>query len=154
MNLLPTLTRRRALSRWDPFQDMREMQDELNRIFRPAGNGAETEAEIWAPSMDVVENGKSITLKLEVPGIDKKDIKVEVEDGVVTVSGERKIEKEEKKEDYTRIERSYGSFVRSFTLPDYADARNIAAETKDGVLKLVIPKIPVAKPEPKRIEVK
>jgi HSP20 family protein len=154
MSLLPTLVRRRDVSRWDPFWEMRELQNEINRLFRPFGNGGDVATELWTPLMDIAENDKSITLKIEVPGIDKKDVKVEVENGVLTVSGERKFEKEEKKEDYTRVERSYGAFSRSLTLPDYVDANKIDAQTKDGVLRIVLPKVESAKPTPKKIEVK
>jgi HSP20 family protein len=130
---------------------MRGLQNELNRIFGFTGNG---EVDLWIPQMDVVENGKAITLKIEVPGIERKDIKVEAEGGILTVSGERKIEKEEKKDDYVRTERSYGRFERCYSIPDYVDAKKISAECKNGVLCVVLPKVEGAGPSPQKIEVK
>lgn len=154
MSLLPSLARRRGLTPWDPFQEMRDLQTELNRFFEPGKNGGESALELWTPQMDVVENDKTIGLKLDVPGIERKDIKVEAENGILTISGERNIQKEEKKEDYVRVERSYGSFSRSFSIPDYVDAKKITAECKDGVLNIVLPKTNGNKPTPQKIEVK
>lgn len=154
MNLLPSLFQRRAPAVWDPFRDMRDLQTELNRFFEPWGNGSESGAVAWAPRMDVLENDRTLTLKFDVPGIDRKDIRVESANGILTISGESKMEKEEKKEEYVRVERSYGSFSRSFALPDYVDAKSISAECKDGVLRVTMAKVAGAKPEPAKIEVK
>jgi HSP20 family protein len=141
------------LVKWDPFRELETMRQNLNRWFGGRGNGGGL-LEEWTPLMDIVEDEKAITLKIDVPGIDKKDVKIEVEDGVLTVSGERKLEKEEKKENFTRIERSYGSFTRSLRLPDYVDVKSITAESRDGVLNLTLPKIRSAKPEPRKIDIK
>jgi HSP20 family protein len=147
-----------TLVRWDPFRELEEMSDRLNRmVSRPAlprtnGNGKEamTVAD-WVPSVDVSETEGEYQIKAEIPDVKKEDVKVTVEDGVLTIQGERKHEKEEKGKKYHRVERSYGSFVRSFTLPDLVDEENVRAEFKDGVLNLQLPKSEKAKP--KAIEV-
>jgi HSP20 family protein len=147
-----------ALTRWDPFKEMEDVQSRLSKIFgltpaRAANGGKElmTVAE-WAPSVDISEDGKEWLVKTDLPEVKKEDVKVAVEDGVLTITGERKFEKEEKDKKYHRIERSYGSFYRSFTLPDGADGAKVAAEFKDGVLKVHLPKS--EKATPKAVEVK
>ncbi len=147
-----------TLVRWDPFRELEEMSDRLNRmVSRPAlprtnGNGKEamTVAD-WVPSVDVSETEGEYQIKAELPEVKKEDVKVTVEDGVLTIQGERKHEKEEKGKKYHRVERSYGSFVRSFTLPDLVDEEKVKAEFKDGVLNVQLPKSEKAKP--KAIEV-
>lgn len=146
-----------ALTRWNPFREIEELQNRLLSVFNLAtprrGDGQEsiTVAE-WAPLVDIIEDDKEYLLKAELPEMRKEDVKVTVENGVLTISGERKLEKEEKGKKYHRIERAYGSFVRSFTLPDDADADKVSAEFKDGVLKVHVAKSEAAKP--KQIEVK
>jgi HSP20 family protein len=145
-----------ALMRWDPFRELEEVSDRLNRMFaRPARrtNGKETMTVAdWAPTVDISETDGEYQIKAEIPDVKKEDVKVTVEDGVLTIQGERKQEKEEKGKRYHRIERSYGSFVRSFSLPDVIDEEKVKAEFKDGVLSLHLPKSEKAKP--KAIEVK
>lgn len=145
-----------ALMRWDPFRELEEMSDRLNRMFaRPATrtNGKETMTVAdWTPTVDISETDGEYQIKAEIPDVKKEDVKVTVEDGVLTIQGERKQEKEEKGKRYHRIERSYGSFVRSFSLPDVIDEEKVKAEFKDGVLSLHLPKSEKAKP--KAIEVK
>ena len=145
-----------ALMRWDPFRELEEVSDRLNRMFaRPATrtNGKETMTVAdWAPTVDISETDGEYQIKAEIPDVKKEDVKVTVEDGVLTIQGERKQEKEEKGKRYHRIERSYGSFVRSFSLPDVIDEEKVKAEFKDGVLSLYLPKSEKAKP--KAIEVK
>jgi HSP20 family protein len=145
-----------ALMRWDPFRELEEVSDRLNRMFaRPATrtNGKETMTVAdWAPTVDISETDGEYQIKAEIPDVKKEDVKVTVEDGVLTIQGERKQEKEEKGKRYHRIERSYGSFVRSFSLPDVIDEEKVKAEFKDGVLSLHLPKSEKAKP--KAIEVK
>jgi HSP20 family protein len=142
--------------RWDPFRELEEMSDRLNRMFaRPAArtNGKETMIVAdWAPTVDISETEGEYQIKAEIPEVRKEDVKVTLEDGVLTIQGERKQEKEEKGKKYHRIERSYGSFVRSFSLPDLIDEEKVKAEFKDGVLSLHLPKSEKAKP--KAIEVK
>jgi HSP20 family protein len=146
-----------ALTRWNPFREMEELQNRLLSVFNLTaprrGDGQEsiTVAE-WAPLVDIIEDDKEYLIKAELPEMRKEDVKVTVENGVLTISGERKLEKEEKGKRYHRIERAYGSFVRSFTLPDDADADKVSAEFKDGVLKVHVAKSEAAKP--KQIEVK
>lgn len=146
-----------ALTRWNPFREMEELQNRLLSVFNLTtprrGDGQEsiTVAE-WIPLVDIVEDDREYLIKAELPEMRKEDVKVTVENGVLTISGERKLEKEEKGKKYHRIERAYGSFVRSFTLPDDADADKVSAEFKDGVLKVHVAKSEAAKP--KQIEVK
>jgi len=145
------------LVRWDPFRELEEMSNRLNRIFdRPVlrtGNGKEalTIAD-WMPSVDISETDTEYLIKAELPEVNKEDVKVTLEDGVLTIQGERRQEKEEKNKKFHRVERSYGSFVRSFTLPDYVDDAKVKAEFKEGILSLHLPKSVKAKP--KAIEVK
>jgi HSP20 family protein len=145
-----------ALVRWDPFRELEEMSDRLNRVFtRPAmrTNGKEqlTVAD-WMPIVDISETDGEYVIKAELPEVKKEDVKVTVENGVLTLQGERRQEKEEKGKKYHRVERSYGSFVRSFTLPESIDESGVKAEYKDGVLHLHLPKS--EKVKPKAIEVK
>ena len=146
-----------ALVRWDPFRELEEMSDRLNRMFaRPetrTSNGKETMIIAdWTPSVDISETEEEYQIKAEIPDVRKDDVKVTVEDGVLTIQGRRNQEKEEKGTKYHRIERSYGSFARTFSLPDVIEADKVNAEFKDGVLNLRLPKSEKAKP--KAIEVK
>lgn len=147
-----------ALVRWDPFRELEEMSDRLNRVFtRPAirtnGGGKEqlTVAD-WMPIVDISETDGEYLIKAELPEVKKEDVKVTVENGVLTIQGERRQEKEEKGKKFHRVERSYGSFVRSFTLPETIDESGVKAEYKDGVLNLHLPKS--EKVKPKAIDVK
>jgi HSP20 family protein len=143
--------------RWDPSRELEEMSERFNRVFGRVptradhGREAMTVAD-WAPTVDISEDDKEYLIKAEVPEVDKKDVKVTVQDGVLTVQGERKKETEQKDKRFHRIERSYGTFVRSFTLPENAAEANIQAEFKDGMLLIHLPK--AAKAKPKAVEVK
>ncbi|MGQ0811758.1 MAG: Hsp20/alpha crystallin family protein [Nitrospiraceae bacterium] len=145
------------LVRWDPFRELEDVSERLNRVFRrPAAqrsNGKEmmTVAD-WTPSVDISENEAEYLIKAELPEVKKEDVKITLEDGVLTIHGERRQEKEEKGKKYHRVERSYGSFIRSFMLPDQVEGVEVKAEFKDGVLNLHLPKSEKAKP--KSIEVK
>ena len=145
------------LVRWDPFRELEDMSDRLNRMFgRPAarpesGKEAMTVAD-WVPAVDISETDVEYLIKAELPEVKKEDVKVTVQHGVLTIHGERKHEKEEKGKRYHRVERSYGSFTRSFTLPDEVDEAKVRAEFKDGMLHLHLPKSEKAKP--KAIDVK
>jgi HSP20 family protein len=146
-----------TLVRWDPFRELEDMSDRLNRMFSRPGlsqaNGKETMIVAdWVPAVDVSETDGEFHIKAEIPDVKKEDVKVTLEDGVLTIQGQRKQEKEEKGTKYHRVERTYGSFVRSFTLPDLVDEEKVKAEFKDGVLNLQLPKSEKAKP--KAIEVK
>ena len=147
-----------ALIRWDPFKEMEDLQSRFSRLFglTPARteNGDRELMTIteWAPSVDIIEDEKEWLVKADLPEVKKEEVKVTVENGVLTIIGERKFEKEEKDKKYHRIERSYGNFLRSFTLPDAADGSKVSAEFKDGVLKVRLPKTEKAKA--KAVEVK
>ena len=145
------------LAMWNPFRELDEVQNRLGSFLGGRfprfgdGNGGLQLAD-WSPQVDITEDDKEYLIKADLPEMKKNEIKVNVENGVLTVSGERKTEKEEKNKKFHRIERSYGTFQRSFGLPDDADGAKVAAEFKEGVLRVHLPKNPVAKP--KAIEVK
>lgn len=134
------------LSRWNPWKEMEQMQSRLATLWGvdlPRTNGGKEETLTiadWSPRVDIVEDEKEILVKAELPEMKKEDVKVEVDQGVLTVSGERKMEKEEKDRKYHRIEREYGSFMRSFTLPPTVVADKVNAEFKDGMLVVHLPK--------------
>lgn len=145
-----------TLVRWDPFRELEEMSDRLNRVFTRSAlrtNGKEnlTVAD-WMPTVDISETEGEYLIKAELPEVKKEDVKVSVEDGVLTLQGERRQEKEEKGKRFHRVERSYGSFLRSFALPESVDESQVKAEYKDGVLNLHLPKS--EKVKPKAIDVK
>ena len=146
-----------ALVRWDPFRELEDMSERLNRVFtRPAlrttGGKENLTVADWIPTVDISETDGEYLIKAELPEVKKEDVKVTVEDGVLTLQGERRQEKEEKGKKFHRVERSYGSFVRSFTLPESVDESGVKAEYKDGVLNLHLPKS--EKVKPKAIDVK
>ena len=146
-----------VVTRWDPSREMEELQNRLSNFFgrTPARLGDTKEESMtvaeWAPLVDITEDEKEYIIKTELPEVKKEDVKVAVENGLLTIVGERKFEKEENKK-YHRIERAYGRFVRSFIVPDYVEADKVSAEFKDGVLKVHLPKS--EKTKPKQIEVK
>lgn len=144
-----------SLTPWEPFREMERSFNRLERLFgRLAGNGGREAMTIteWSPCVDIMEDDKEFVVKAELPDVKKEDVKVTLEDDVLTIRGERKAEKEEKGKRYHRIERAYGSFERSFTLPEVTDASKISSEFKDGVLTVHLPKNPNAMP--KAIEIK
>jgi HSP20 family protein len=145
-----------VLTRWEPFREFSTLQDRINRVFRESYSGNHDDSlttSSFAPAVDVYEDEQKVSLKIEVPGIDEKDIDVRVENNTLTVHGERKIEKEEKEENYRRVERQYGSFTRSFTLPQTVDAENVSANYDKGVLKITLPKKAEAKPKQIKVNV-
>ena len=146
-----------VIARFDPFREFTTLQDRMNRLFRdsygPEGRDEALTTTGFAPAADVYEDEHSITVKIEVPGIEEKDIDVRIENNTLTVQGERKIEKEEKEENYLRVERSYGSFARSFTLPNTVDASNVTADYEKGVLKITLAKRAEAKPKQIKVNV-
>ncbi|MBZ5515602.1 MAG: Hsp20/alpha crystallin family protein [Acidobacteriia bacterium] len=146
-----------AIIRWEPFRDLMTTQREFDRLFKEAfvpffGEG-ELSTRTWAPPVDIYENENDIVLKAELPGVDPKDVEVRVEDNTLYLKGERKFEKEVKQENYHRVERSYGSFARSFSLPSSINAEKVKAEYKDGLLTLTLPKREEAKPKTIKIDV-
>jgi HSP20 family protein len=140
-----------AIIRWDPFRDIVTLRDKMNRLFEDAvtarGEEKDMISSTWTPSVDIYETGNEIVLTAEVPGIDEKDIDIKIENNTLSIQGERKFEKETKEENYHRIERSYGSFFRSFTIPHNVDQDKIEAEHEGGVLRVVMPKKPESKPK-------
>jgi HSP20 family protein len=146
-----------VIARWDPFREFSTLQDRMNRLFResygPEGRDESLTTSQFAPPVDVYEDEHNVVLKVEVPGIDEKDIDVRVENNVLTVHGERKVEKEEKEENFRRVERQYGSFTRTFTVPTTVDAERIQADYDKGILKIVLPKKAEAKPKSIKVNV-
>jgi HSP20 family protein len=143
------------ITRWDPFREFVTLQDRMNRLFRDQQNGPEESLATasFAPPVDVYEDEHNIILKIEVPGIDEKDIDVRIENNTLTVHGERKFEKEEKEENYRRVERQYGSFTRTFTLPTTVDSEKVLADYDKGVLKVTLAKKAEAKPKQIKVNV-
>jgi HSP20 family protein len=141
--------------RWDPFRDLNLLQDRMNRLFDDAGRNWKSDepaaTTTWSPSVDIFETQGEIVVKAELPGMDRSDIGLNIENNVLTLKGERRFEKETKEENYHRIERAYGAFSRSFSIPATVDEEKIRADYKDGVLKIVLPKKEQAKP--KRIQI-
>jgi HSP20 family protein len=138
------------LTRWDPFRELATLQNQMNRLFQDSFGPGREEAlttASFAPAVDIYEDEQNITLKVEVPGIDEKDIDVRLENNTLTIRGERKFEKEEKEENYRRVERQYGSFSRSFTLPNVVDTENVHASYDKGMLEVRLAKKAEAKPK-------
>ena len=146
-----------AIVRWEPFRDLLTTQREFDRLFNEAFSPMSGETEVstrsWAPPVDIYETEDAIVLKAELPGIDPKDVEVRVEDNTLYLKGERNYEKEVKEQNYHRVERSYGSFARSFSLPNSISAEKVKAEYKDGLLTLTMPKREEAKPKTIKIDV-
>ena len=158
MNALEKWNPLRGSSVWDPRREIEEMQNRVASLFgrrlplkKDGGEEGFTLTE-WIPPVDIAEDDKEYAIKVELPGVNKEDVRVSVEGGVLSISGERKAEKEEKNKKYHRIERTYGSFARSFTLPEGTASDKVSAEFKDGVLRVHLPKDEAAKP--KSIDVK
>jgi HSP20 family protein len=144
-----------AIIRWDPFRDMVTLREKMNRLFEDSltnkGEDKDLTVSNWAPAVDIYETGNELVLTAEVPGIDEKDIEIKVEDNTLTLKGERKFEKETKEENFHRLERSYGSFFRAFSLPNSIDPDRIQAEHENGVLKIIMPKRQELKPKTVKI---
>jgi len=146
-----------VLTRWDPFRELSALQNRMSRLFEEQQYGSGREESLTAgafvPPVDIYEDEHSIQLKLEVPGIEQKNLDVKVENNVLTVSGERKFEKEEKEENFRRVERRYGSFARSFTLPNTVNPEDVSADYNDGVLKIRLGKRAEAKPKQIKVNI-
>jgi HSP20 family protein len=143
-----------TITRWDPFREVAALQNRVNSLFRDfsEGESALTTAS-FTPAVDIYEDDKKVVLKLEVPGVEEKDLDISVENHTLTVKGERKLEKEEKQENFHRVERRYGSFFRAFTLPTTVDTESVAASYSAGVLKLELKKKPEAQPKQIKVNV-
>ena len=145
-----------VLTRWDPYREFNTLQNRLNRLFNSSFNEGRDESlatTSFAPAVDVYEDEHSVTLKIEVPGIDEKDIDVRIENNTLTVHGERNFDKDEKEDNYRRIERQYGSFTRTFTLPNTVDTDSVSANYEKGVLKVKLAKKAEAKPKQIKVNV-
>jgi len=133
-----------AVVRWDPFRDLNMLQDRMNRLFEDANRNWKSDepasTTTWSPAVDIFETESEIVVKAEVPGMERKDITLNLENNVLTLRGERRFLKEAKEENYHRIERSYGGFSRAFSIPVTVDDEKIRADYQDGVLKIVLPK--------------
>ncbi len=142
-----------AITRWDPFREALSLQNRVSSLLRDLnGDGELVSTAGFVPPVDIYEDEKKVVLKLEVPGIEEKDLDVRVENQSLTVRGERKFESEEKEENFHRIERRYGSFFRSFSLPTTVDTENVDAKYNAGVLRIELQK--KAEAQPKQIKVK
>ena len=152
---MDSLTKWGPFKEWDPFRELNEFQSRLGSFFglQPVRSGEKgLTTETWMPAVDIIEDDKEFLVKAELPGIKREEVHVSVENGFLTIRGERKFEKEEKNKRYHRTERSYGSFTRSFSLPEGADSNNVRADFKDGLLQVHLPK--ASKGKANHIEVK
>jgi HSP20 family protein len=147
-----------ALIRWEPVRELSTVQNEMNRLFNtffdsrtPSHGAGRAVARRWTPALDVVENDEHFVLRADLPGLSENDVKIEVEDNVLTISGERKSEHEQTSKGYYRVERSFGSFSRSLTLPEGVDADAIQASFDNGVLEIQIPK--PEQPKPRKVQI-
>lgn len=142
-----------SVIRWDPFRNLSGLQEQVNRLFESSFRGQPDESALttWAPSVDIYETENELVLKADLPEVAEKDIDVHVENNMLTVRGERKFEQKVKEENYLRVERAYGSFSRSFSLPNTVDTEAIKAEYKNGVLTVTMPKRAESKPKQVRI---
>jgi HSP20 family protein len=144
-----------TLSRWDPFRDISKVQEQVNRFLedsflRRAGDSSLT---AWAPEVDIHETEDALVLEADLPGMDEKDLDVRVENNMLTLRGDRKFEKRVSEENYLRVERAFGSFSRSFSLPHTFDADSIKADYHNGVLTIRVPKREEAKPKQVKVNV-
>jgi HSP20 family protein len=141
------------LTRFDPFRDLARLQEEMGRVFGEDRMFRPGESVGWTPSCDIYEDDEGLALRFELAGVEPKDVDIRFENGVLTLRGERKLEKEEKRDNYHRVELDYGTFTRSFSLPATVDAEKIRAESKNGVLTVTLPKKAEAKPRSIQVKV-
>ena len=142
-----------VLARWDPLRELTRMQDEMSRLFDDRLGYRAGESLGWTPAADIYEDEEGLSLRFDLAGVDPKDVDIRFENGVLTIKGERKMEKEDRKDNYHRIELAYGAFNRSFSLPATLDPEKIRAESKNGVLSIHLPKKPEAKPKSVQVKV-
>ena len=144
---------------WDPVRDLSSIQEKMNQLFedtfsRTRGRDEALGKGMWTPAVDIFETEEAVVVKAEIPGVERDQISVEIKDGILTLHGERKFEKEVKEENYHRIERAYGSFHRSFSLPSSVEQDKISAKFNQGVLEVTLPKKERAKPKQIKVDVK
>ena len=148
-----------ALTRWNQFKELEDLQHTLGSLFGrsqarwPEGQEETMRVADWSPLVDISEDGKEYLIKAELPEVKKEDVKITIEDGTLTIMGDRKFEKEENGKKYHRVERAYGSFGRSFSLPDDASPAKVTADFKDGVLKVHLAKNEKARPQQVEVSV-
>jgi HSP20 family protein len=141
-----------SIVRWDPFRELEALRENVNRLFQESmGSRREPAIRAWAPPVDVIEDQEKIVVKVELPGLKREDIDIEMTGDTLTIKGDRKLEDEEKRKDYVRVERAYGQFQRSFTIGVPVKASEVKAGYKDGILEVTIPKAEEIKP--KKVEV-
>ena len=146
-----------AIVKYNPFRELRSMQEQMNRLLDLAWNkeiGEELREGIWQPPVDIYEDESTVVIKAEVPGVDQKEIDIRIEDNTLTIRGERKHSQEVKKENYHRVERFYGTFQRSFSLPHTINQEKVKATCEQGVLTITLPKREEKKPKQINVEVK
>jgi HSP20 family protein len=147
-----------AVVKWDPFRDLISIQDRMNKLFEQTLSRSRDEegiaATTWTPAVDIYETPETIVMKAELPGLTRDDLDIQIRDNTLTLRGERRFAKDVQEENYLRIERAYGSFQRSFTLPTTIQQEKVRAVFKDGVLELTLPKAESAKPKKIAIEVR
>ena len=143
------------ITRFDPFRDLAQLQDRVNRIFQESASSREEgfNTTSFVPPVDIYETEQNIVLKVEAPGLDQKDLDIRIENNTITIRGERKFEKETKEENYHRVERRYGSFQRSFGLPQTVNTENVTADYENGILKVTLAKRAEAKPKQIKVNV-
>jgi HSP20 family protein len=144
-----------SVIRWDPFRNVSNLQAQVNRLFESTlpDRGSDSSLTTWAPAVDIYETENELVLKADLPDVNEKDIDIRIENNTLSIHGERKFEQEVKEENYLRVERSYGSFTRSFTLPSTVNTEAIKAEYKNGVLRVEMPKRAESKPKQVKVNV-
>lgn len=146
-----------AIVKWDPMRELQVMQEQMNRLLeasRDRSFGEPFEQGIWQPPVDIYEDDREVVVKMEVPEVAQEDIDVQIEENTLIIHGERKLEREEKKHNYHRIERSYGTFRRSFSLPTSVDQDGVRASCEGGMLKIILPKKEVSTGRQVEVEIK
>src|SRR5215470_9396038 len=152
---MEVLTTMRTIARWQPFRGVTTLQDQINRLFNDSfeRTGEQSNLSAWAPAVDIYETEQELVVKADLPDVDPKDLDIRVENNLLTIRGEREFEKKVNEENYLRVERSFGSFARSFTLANTVNTDAIKAEYQNGVLTLSIPKREEAKPKQVKVNV-
>jgi HSP20 family protein len=145
----------RTIARWEPFRGVTTLQDQINRLFNDTFERSSDDSSLsaWAPAVDIYETEHELVVKADLPDADPKDLDIRVENNILTIRGERKFEKKVNEENYLRVERSYGSFARSFTLANTVNSEAIKADYQNGVLSLTVPKREEAKPKQIKVNV-
>ena len=144
-----------VVTRWEPLKDLMALQERMNKLFDETFSRGAQDVDVgaWSPPVDILEQGDAIIIKMEIAEVDQKSIDLRVEGSALTIKGERQVEAGTKREDYLRLERPYGTFSRSFSLPNTVDQEKVKASHKDGILRVVLPKKEETKPKQIKVEV-